>query len=127
MTDRYQAVKVQDQKSDKMSVKTGVPHGPVLGPSLFILYLNDITDHIQEYAMRLYADDTALYASSTSYIDLMLTLRMELSVVSEWLATNKLTLNVLEMNYVIFGKPRQLMNTPNSINSTHEIYRCHLR
>ncbi len=77
---------------------------------MFILYLNDITDYIQDCDVSLYADDTA---SSNSYIDLMLTLRMKLSVVSESLAADKLTLNVAKTKYVIFGKNRQLANTPN--------------
>ena len=64
--------------------------------------------------VSLFADDTALYTSSHSYINLMLTLRMELAVVSEWLAANKWTLNVTKTKYVIFGKNRQLANTPNS-------------
>ena len=45
-------------------------------------------------------------------IDMMLTLKVELSMVSEWLAANKLTLNIAKTKYVIFGKPRQLVNLP---------------
>ena len=44
---------------------------------------------------------------------MMLTLKVELSTVSEWLAANKLTLNIAKTKYVIFGKPRQLTNLPN--------------
>ena len=113
LSDRYQSVKVQGKKSDKRLVSTGVPQGSILGPLLFILYLNDITDYIQECNVSLYADDTALYTSSNSCIDLMLTLRLELAMVSEWLAANKLTLNVAKTKYVIFGKNRQLTNLPN--------------
>ena len=58
-----------------------------------------------------------MYTASNSYIDLLLTLRMELSVIDEWLAANKLTLNVSKTKYVIFGKPRQLVNTPDSVLS----------
>ena len=92
---------------------TGVPQGSILGPLLFILYLNDLTDYINECKVSLYADDTAMYASSNSYIDLMLTLLLELAVVSEWLAANKLTLNITKTKYVIFGKNQLLANTPN--------------
>ena len=51
--------------------------------------------------------------ASESFIELMLTLEVELSMVSEWLAANKLTLNVAKTKYVIFRKPRQLIDLPN--------------
>ena len=91
---------------DKKLVRTGVPQGSILGPLLFILYLNDLTEFIQDCSVSLYANDTALY------IELMLTLKLELCTVNEWLAANKLTLNVNKTNHVIFGKPRQLADTP---------------
>ena len=112
LSDRFQSVKCLGVKSSKCKVMTGVPQGSILGPLLFILYLNDLTDHVQDSAVSLYADDTALYVSSDSYIDMMLTLKVELATVSEWLAANKLTLNIKKTKYVIFGKPRQLQDMP---------------
>ena len=113
LSDRYQSVKCSGVTSEKKLVKTGVPQGSILGPLLFILYLNDLTDYIQDSAISLYAGDTALYVTSASFIELMLTLKVELSMVSEWLAANKLTLNIAKTKYVIFGKPRQLTDLPN--------------
>ncbi len=107
LTNRYQSVKYRGHKSEKLLVATGVPQGSILGPLLFILYINDLGDYLTDSAVSLYADDTALYASSDSHVDLMLTLRLELSIINEWLAANKLTLNVGKTKYVIFGKKGQ--------------------
>ncbi len=112
LSDRYQCVKCQSVKSEKKLITTGVPQGSILGPLLFILYLNDLTEFIQDCSVSLYTNDTALCYSSDSYIELMLTLKLELCMVNEWLVVNKLTLNTSKTNYVIFGKPHQLADTP---------------
>ena len=74
----------------------------MLGPLLFILHISDL-EQSMDCKLNLYADDTALYSESKSYIELKLNIRMELDVVSEWLCANRLTLNVKKTKYVIFG------------------------
>ena len=61
---------------------------------------------------NLYADDTALYHENKSYIELMLTLRIELSTVQQWLYANKLTLNVKKMKLMILGTKHKLKEIP---------------
>ena len=60
LTDRQQAVVVDGSKSTWRDVTSGVPQGSVIGPTLFLLYINDIQDNIQS-TMRLFADDSTLY------------------------------------------------------------------
>ena len=62
--------------------------------------------------MNLYADDTALYHGPKSQIDLLLTLRLEISIVAKWLKANKLTLNVAKTKLVVFGSRTKLQNLP---------------
>ena len=81
-------------------------------PLLFIIYINDLTEYLNECRVNLYADDTALYSSAPSHIDLLLTLRTEISVVAKWLKANKLTLNVAKTRLVVFGSRVKLQNTP---------------
>ena len=116
---RKQCVKLLNTKSDRKEITCGVPQGSILGPLLFILYINDLEKYLNDCKINLYADDTALYSSSTSYIELMLNLRLELSIVSEWLKANKLTLNVKKTKFVIFGSRHKLarnQDTPLYIN-----------
>ena len=70
----------------------------IVGPLLFIIYINDLSKYVIECYVNLYADHTALYSSNKSYVELMLTLRIELATVQHWLYANKLTLNVKKKN-----------------------------
>ncbi len=107
-TGRFQCVRHRGVKSNRKEVVCGVPQGSILGPLLFIIYINDLSEYLTECDVSLYADDTALFSSSISQIDLMMKLKMELSTISEWLKLNKLTLNVNKTKYVIFGTRNQV-------------------
>jgi hypothetical protein len=69
LSDRRQLVFVNNELSNSGLVKAGVPQGSVLGPLLFLLYINDITDNLGNLA-RLFADDTSLSYSEQNF-DLM--------------------------------------------------------
>ena len=68
-----------------------------------MVYINDLEKYLEDSKVSLYADDTALHVEGQSQIDIMLNLRLELSIVYEWLNANKLTLNAEKTKYVIFG------------------------
>ena len=93
-------------------MKCGVPQRSILGPLLFILHINDLYEYLQECQISLSADDTALYMSAKSQIEIKLTFQIELTVVCEWLRANKLTLNASKTKYVIFGTKQKLTNKP---------------
>ena len=90
-TGRVQMTKVNGCVSGERIMSCGVPQGSILGPVLFIVYINDLKCYLNECNVSLYADDTALFATSSSYIALMLSLHIDMSVRSEWLKLNKLT------------------------------------
>ena len=68
-----------------------------------LFYINDLPDYLEQCKVSLYADDTAMYFASRPQVDIMLTLRLELSTVSEWSKANRLTLNVNKTN----GQPSE--------------------
>ena len=82
----------------ELPIKCGVPQGSILGPLLFILYINDLYTYLQECQISLYADDTALYTSSKTQIEIKLIFQIELTIVCDWLLANKLTLNAGKTN-----------------------------
>ena len=104
---------VQGVKSSPLDVVCGVPQGSILGPLLFIIYINDMAEYLDQCQVSLYADDTAMYYGCRSQVDLMLTLRIELSTISEWLKANRLTLNVSKTKFCIFGTRPRLNNLAN--------------
>ena len=112
LTGRKQAVKALGVKSEFLPITCGVPQGSILGPLLFIMYINDLEKYLDESNISLYADDTALYVNGESQIDIMLSLRIELSVVNEWLRANKLTLNASKTKYIVFGSRNKLQVKP---------------
>jgi hypothetical protein len=82
LKDRRQAVVVNGSRSSFVSVRSGVPQGSVLGPSLFLAYINDLPDNLTALA-RLFADDTAVYRVVTNGID-QAHLQQDLHRLAEW-------------------------------------------
>ena len=80
----------------------GVPQGSILGPLLFILYVNDITKVSNIFKINLFADDTSLIHTHDNFEYLIKETNEELIRISTWLATNKLVLNINKTNYMIF-------------------------
>ena len=89
----------------------GVPQGSILGPLLFILYINDLPDSINLCNILLYADDTALYYSHGDPSEIETVLNRELSVISKWFQSNRLTLNAKKTKCMLFGTSKRLKNS----------------
>ena len=106
LKDRFQTTKIKNSISEKREILCGVPLGSVLGPLLFLVYLNDICNSSNLLDFFLFADDTNLLYADRSLKNLEITVNKELAKVSDWLIANKLTLNIKKSNFVIF-RPRQ--------------------
>ena len=82
-------------------VNYGVPQGSVLGPILFLLYINDITRCTDKLKFLLFADDTTIYIQGRDLNLIKRTLNLELKHVSNWMKCNKLTLNISKTHFML--------------------------
>ena len=85
-----------------MSITCGVPQGSVLGPLLFLIYINDLVNSANKLSTILFADDTNLFYSGKDIGTIEYTVNNELTQIQEWLTSNQLTLNVKKTNFIIF-------------------------
>ena len=111
LCNRFQYVEVDGIKSEPRRVNTGVPQGSILGPLLFIIYMNDINHASNIFQSILYADDTSLNStmsifSNGSHEPLSPKINAEINLIFEWLSANKLSLNVGKTKYMIFRYPQ---------------------
>jgi len=102
LTNRKQYVFVNNIKSDFKIIGCGVPQGSILGPLLFLVYMNDLSQASQVLQYILYADDSSLFLSVNDLDRLVTRFNNELQNISQWLYINKLILNVNKTNYMIF-------------------------
>ena len=91
-----------------MNITCGVPQGSVLGPLLFLLYINDLPNISKKLTFFLFADDTNIYYESNDLIELEKTVNHELRQLSLWLNLNRLALNIGKTNFVIFRAKKPL-------------------
>ena len=94
LTNRTQSVCVNGVVSDSQTIMFGVPQGSVLGPLLFIMYINDLPHVIRFCNIELYADDTLLYFASSNVSSIETNLTTDLENVINWLHSNFLILNL---------------------------------
>ena len=102
LTGRSQYVTVNGHRSDYKPITCGVPQGSVLGPLLFLIYVNDLPSVSEVLKFYLFADDTSIYFDLKDLITLQKVVNRELKKIKKWLDANRLSLNISKTNYVIF-------------------------
>ena len=90
-----------------MSVDFGVPQGSILGPLLFLIFINDLPK-ATNFFIRLFADDTFLCSQNNDLMLLENDVNFELQKVYVWLASNKLTLNISKSKFMFFSNKKKV-------------------
>jgi len=101
---------VNGSLSSYRPITCGVPQGMILGPLLFLIYINDLPNCLLNSQPRLYADDMHLTFADHTVSNIDSKLNEDLSRVNYWLTANKLTLNTLKTEFMLIG-PRQRLST----------------
>ena len=116
LTDRKQYVHIENCKSQIRSVTCGVPQGSVLGPLLFLLFINDLPTCCPLGKVRIFADDTTIFFHSDNIEDIILTTRNIMTQLTSWFNANKLTLNADKSSFTIFRSGRKIIpNIPDHV------------
>ncbi len=119
LSDRLQYLEISGEKSPYKINQFGVPQGSILGPILFLIYVNDIR-HSSSLTTLCFADDTTISFSSNNVDLLYSTMNRELNSLNQWFRANKLCLNVTKTKYIVFRPTtnhHNLMNRELIINN----------
>ena len=109
LTNRFQAVWIDNQFSSFLSNSLGVPQGSNLGPLLFLLFFNDLPDNINE-DIDCYADDSTLGATAKHVDEIEIKLTTDCSNLSNWMVANQFKLNAGKTHFLTMGTKERLRN-----------------
>lgn len=106
LTGRTQYVEYNGVTSCKLNISCGVPQGSILGPLLFLIYINDLSDVSKKVFALLFADDSNIFLSGKNPDELIKCMNVEMVKIVDWLQLNKLSLNLSKTHYIIFQRRR---------------------
>ncbi len=109
LSDRTQFVDFDGHRSDLCDIDCGVPQGSILGPLLYLLYVNDISQASTANILS-FADDTSLYISDRNLKTLYDRANVEINKLYQWFCANKLSLNAKKTNFIVLRSPWQKCN-----------------
>ena len=124
-TNREQYVSINNVDSNPKVIQCGIPQGSILGPLLFLIFINYITKCSNQFKYILYADDSTLstYVPGDNVLDSAELINSELKRLDRWLKSNKISINADKTKYMLFSYNKNV-NFPNinvSNNTINEI------
>ena len=107
LSNRKQFVSINGYKSNLADVKCGVPQGSILGPLLFLIYINELHAAIKYSEVHHFAEDTNLLSFNSCVKSINKQVNYDLKNLSNWLKANKISLNVGKTELVLFTSPKK--------------------
>lgn len=124
LTERLQTVKIGECLSDELEISYGVPQGSILGPILFLVFINDLCNiSLTNGSIITYADDTVLLFDANTWTDLQIIAQTGFNSIHNWLLVNSLTLNTSKTKFIPFSVTS--VNQPRT-NLIIKAHLCHL-
>lgn len=114
LDNRVQVTKYNNSMSTTECNYHGVPQGTVMGPNLFILYINDIVKQAKQCNIQLFADDTLLYYIGDNITDIVNIINLELCQITNWLTKNSLKVNIEKTKFMILKSRYNIADTRNN-------------
>jgi hypothetical protein len=115
LSNRSQLVRIGKSESSRQDIQFSVPQGSILGPLLFLVYINDVFELGLRGRLQLYADDAVLMYSRSCITDLYDDMQHDLDILNNWLYNNCLTANSGKTNFIIFKDPRKIISYNRSL------------
>ena len=94
LSNRRQCIKIGSRQLSFQYIKTGVPQGSILGPILFLIYINDIPSFVKNSTIDLYADDSTLHVSDYNIQNIQLKLQNNLDSIATWCSFNNMSIHI---------------------------------
>ena len=117
LSNRTQFVTINGTLSESMDLSLCVPQGSVLGPLLFIIFINDLPTVIKRCKVVMYADDTALFIANLDRKVIEAVLQNELNIINNWFTDNELFVNCTKTKVMIFGSKQRFVRIDNPVLS----------
>ena len=115
LDNRKQYVTYNGVSSNMRVIKCGVPQGSILGPVLFLVYINDLATVCSNVFSIFFADDSNIFKNGKNLLEIQEVINKELKDISIWLNVNKLFMNISKTQYMLFSGKKLENHSPNIV------------